>query len=182
MDGLLFTLFIAGLLFGAFGAMIANNKGADATTGFLLGAFLGPIGCLIAALLSPALAQELNVLRRAEKTLTSCDNTLENQSLDNAQYRLWLVKTYAIERNEVLGEVICGKRSFKTIEEALFFAHELENAKNLGAAQAREALAAQLDAEATALGITFDGEVYHYKTYRYQALKDAVAYARLGKD
>lgn len=30
--------------------------------------------------------------------------------------------------------------------------------------------------------ITFDGELYHYKTYRYEKLADAVNYARLGRE
>ena len=181
MGSLIFTLFIAGLLFGGFGAMIANNKGVDGTIGFLLGAFLGPIGCLIVALLSPATAQEAHSLEPVAKTPISTNDPPKNQRLDNAQYRVWLVSSYAIERNEVLGEVICGERSFKTIDEALRFAHDLEIAKNLEAERALEEASPQLDAELTALGITFDGEVYHYKTYRYQLLKDAVAYASLGR-
>jgi len=32
------------------------------------------------------------------------------------------------------------------------------------------------------ISITFDGECYNYKSYRYQTLKDAVAYAKLGKN
>ncbi len=182
MASLIFTLLIAGLVFGALAAMIARNKGADGTTGFLLGAFLGPIGCLIAALLSPVTAQEQHALEHGAKMPILMNNPPENQRLDNAQYRLWLVNTYFIKRNEVLGEVICGERAFKTIDEALVFANDLEIAKKLEIERIRQASSPEVDAELAALGITSDGEVYYYKTYKYHLLKDAVAYARLGKN
>lgn len=54
------------------------------------------------------------------------DFPLEKMTLDNPQYRLWLVKRYEIERNELLGEVICGEKSFKTAEEALGYAHSVQ--------------------------------------------------------
>ena len=182
MGNLVVTLFVAGLIFGAFGAMIAKNKGADGTTGFLLGAFLGPIGCLIAVFLSPAPAQSTGPTLSNTATPKIQNTPPKDQSLENAQYRLWLVKTYGIERNEVLGEVICGERSFKTIDDALRFAHESECDKKRETEKAQMVAAEELGSEAKALGITFDGEMYYYKNYRYNSLKDAVNYARLGKE
>lgn len=182
MGNLIVTLFVAGLIFGSFGAMIAKNKGADGTTGFLLGAFLGPIGCLIAVFLSPAPAQNTTSMHSTTAIPKVQDTPPKDQNLENAQYRLWLVKTYGIERNDVLGEVICGERSFKTIDDALRFAHESESDKKQEIEKAQMAVIEELGSEAKALGITFDGEMYYYKNYRYNSLKDAVNYARLGKD
>lgn len=47
-------------------------------------------------------------------------------SLDNAQYRLWLVKHYGIERNDILNEVVCGEKSFETADDALRYAHSVQ--------------------------------------------------------
>lgn len=186
MGGLFFILLISAIVFGAFGSMIANNKGVDGTTGFLLGAFLGPVGCLITVFLSPQQTDDKRSFSPVPLKSAPKSTEPEIQSLENAQYRLWLVSKYAIERNDVLGEVICGEKSFKSVDEALQFADGIEKAKRADAkAKAEEVEAAHaehLSAEAVALGITFDGEVYQYKSYRYQALKDAVAYAKLGKD
>lgn len=106
----------------------------------------------------------------------------ENRSLKNVQYRLWLLSEYGIERNDILGEFICNDESFKTIDAALKFADEAEKAKKLETENTKTPNSQYLSVEASELGITFDGEVYHYKAYRYQSLKDALAYARLGKD
>jgi hypothetical protein len=114
MSSLIVTLFVAGLIFGAFGALIAKNKGADSTIGFFLGAFLGPIGCLIAVFLSPSPAQSAAPSQPSSATPRVNKPSPESHDLENAQYRLWLVNTYGIERNDVLGEFICGERSFKT--------------------------------------------------------------------
>lgn len=106
----------------------------------------------------------------------------ENRSLKNVQYRLWLVSEYGIERNDILGEFICNDESFKTIDAALKFADEAEKSKKLEAKNTNTPNTQYLSVEASELGITFDGEIYHYKAYRYQSLKDALAYARREKD
>ncbi len=106
----------------------------------------------------------------------------ENRSLENAQYRLWLVNEYKIERNDILGEFICRDKSFKTVDDALEFADEAEKTKKAEVENVNAPATEYLNPEASELGITFDGELYHYKAYRYQSLKDALAYARLGKD
>lgn len=46
-------LLIFGAVFGVIGSVIAQNKNANVAAGFWLGALLGPIGLIIAALLSP---------------------------------------------------------------------------------------------------------------------------------
>jgi len=49
--------------------------------------------------------------------------------LEDARYKVWLVETYAITKHDVLGEYLCGDRSFETIAEALEYAHSEETAK-----------------------------------------------------
>ncbi len=182
MGDLIFTLLVAGGMFGAFGALIANNKGVDGTTGFLLGAFLGPIGCLIVAFLTPQQPQASLEKSTSNDGLPVQSVPPKSRNLENAQYRIWLVREYAIERNDVLGEVICGEKSFKTMDDALRFADAIERKKVEEKEAAAAESKAQLAAEVAALGITFDGELYHYKSYKYQSLSDAIAYARLGKE
>jgi hypothetical protein len=121
MIELLILIVFMGVFFGTLGALIAKYRGASGAFGFLLGAILGPIGCLIAVFLRPHAIPN--------QAATRVPSPPSNKDLDNAQYRLWLVRKYAIERNEVLGEVICGNLSFSTVDEALKFAHEYEESK-----------------------------------------------------
>ena len=51
--GFFVLVLFVGVIFGAIGVAIANNKNVDSTAGFLLGFFLGPIGLIIVALLNP---------------------------------------------------------------------------------------------------------------------------------
>ncbi len=107
----------------------------------------------------------------------------EIRTLHNAQYRVWLVNEYGIERNDVLGEVICGERSFSNVDTALQYAHDAELRKMpIETAASKQVEQLNVGSEAAELGVTFDGEYYNYKSYRYQTLKDAVAYAKLGKN
>lgn len=121
MTGLVLGIALAGLIFGALGAYIASYKGIDGGLGFILGALLGPIGCLIVAVLNPA-QQSAPAAAGSPVTGAFVEGPMV---LGNAQYRLWLVKNYKIERNEVLGEVICGQKSFKTTDDALTYAHSM---------------------------------------------------------
>jgi len=106
----------------------------------------------------------------------------EIRNLENARYRVWLVNEYGIQKNEVLGEVICGEKSFSNVDTALQYAHDAELKKMpIETVASKQLEQLEVGSEAAELGITFDGEYYNYKSYRYQTLKDAVAYARLGK-
>lgn len=121
---------------------------------------------------------------RSNSAFTSQQNSPpEIRTLENAQYRVWLVNEYGIEKNDVLGEVICGERSFSNVDTALQYAHDAELRKMpIETTASKQVGQLNVGSEAAELGITFDGEYYNYKTYRYQALKDAVAYAKLGKN
>lgn len=173
------TVIIGSLIFGFVGMAIADHKHGSKPAGFWLGFLLWPIGLVIAALLgSPATAQKVEAASR--KKPTKLDDAIE-RDLSNARYKVWLIDAYRIEKNEVLGEFLCGENSFKTVDEALDFAHAKEVEKQAQAEierQKREPDEGTLMKEAEALGITFDGEFYHFKTYRYEKLADALAYAK----
>jgi len=47
--------------------------------------------------------------------------------LTNDGYKIYLVKQYKIEKNDVLGKFICDERLFDSIDEALVFASSLES-------------------------------------------------------
>jgi hypothetical protein len=121
---------------------------------------------------------------RSNSAFTSQQNSPpEIRTLENAKYRVWLVNEYGIEKNDVLGEVICGERSFSNVDTALQYAHDAELRKMpIETAASKQVAQLNVGSEAAELGITFDGEFYNYKSYRYQTLKDAVAYAKLGKN
>ena len=49
-----------------------------------------------------------------------------DKDLTNDAYKIYLVKKYEIEKNDVLSKFICNNRLFATVDEALEFAHSLE--------------------------------------------------------
>lgn len=120
MGELFLFLIIFGFIFGLIGLAIANNKGLNGTAGFLLGAFLGPIGLIIVALLSSS---------QTPTTLNKRDGLTDFQGekdLTNDTYKIWLVSKYGIEKNETLSSFICDEKIFPTIDQALFHANILE--------------------------------------------------------
>ena len=115
----LLWIFLSAFASSIIGAIIGSmvNRGGS---GFLLGFFLGPIGWIIVLLLP------------REET----DNTQEEsvarlerpeQNLDNDDYKIWLGKTYNIQRNELFEQFECDGKLFSTLQEALGFAHEKES-------------------------------------------------------
>ena len=116
-------LFVAGLVFGFVGIAIAANKGVSQTAGFFLGAFLGPIGLVIVALLSPAGEDQASAPAPFSKSFEG------ERELSNDAYRLWLTSRYAIQRNDVLDRYVVGERLFPSIDEALHHASELQGAE-----------------------------------------------------
>lgn len=141
------TVIIGSLIFGFVGMAIADHKHASKPAGFWLGFFLWPIGLVIAALLGPpATAQKVEAASR--KKPTKLDDAIE-RDLSNARYKVWLIEAYGIEKNEVLGEFLCGENSFKTVDEALEFAHgkEVEKLAEAEAQRQRRELERQAEHE-----------------------------------
>ncbi len=116
---------IVSLVFGFIGTLIAENKGVSLGSGFFLSAFLGPIGLIITALLSPSPTgtQPKPTQPKPKKVLT------EPANLADADYRIWLTEEYSITKNDVLGQFYCSNRLFDTADEAVAHAHELETQK-----------------------------------------------------
>lgn len=139
MGDVLLVLFFVGLICGIVGATIAQHKGGSAAAGFFLGAFLGPIGLIIAALLGP----EQQVQAERPKVSASFEG---ERSLANDSYKLWLTSRFNIQRNDVLGSYVCDSRLFPTLDAVLAYASD-KHASELAAAEQRQALLAQRQKE-----------------------------------
>lgn len=125
---------ISGLLCGIIGFLIAKNKNVDELAGILLGFFLGPIGLIIVALLSPKPARVglAPVVQSRPKGA---------QDVSNDAYRIWLVSKYRVTKNDALGSFVVEDRLFPTVDEALDYAAGLDLAsedKRRASASARE--------------------------------------------
>ena len=94
----------------------STNKG---WAGFWLAFFLGPIGWIIVLLLP----------RENKITYEQPAPQISRPAypdLDSDEYKIWLVQAYDIQKNEVLGNYVCQKKLFKTVDLALDFAHSIE--------------------------------------------------------
>ncbi len=105
------------IAFGKIGSNIAKNNGANASSGFWFGFWLGPIGLVISALLKP-IKQSGNI-----ETIPLFSGP---ESLDNDSYKIWLVRTHRIEKNDAMDSFICDDRIFSSFEEAIQHAHSIE--------------------------------------------------------
>lgn len=121
-------LFVMGLLFGAVGVAIASNKNVDGLAGFLLGAFLGPIGLIIVALLNPSRAVTTSAANEVSRKEHDVDFGGERNFTSDA-YRLWLADRYKIQRNDVFDRFVIGDRTFETLDAALAYCYDEEDTK-----------------------------------------------------
>lgn len=121
-------LFSMGLIFGAVGVAIANNKNVDGLVGFLLGAFLGPIGLIIVALLNPPRAATSSATD-AVNPEKEIDEFVGEISLTSDPYRLWLADRYQIQRNELFNRFVIKDQTFETLDAALAHAYDLETTR-----------------------------------------------------
>jgi hypothetical protein len=125
---ILVFLFLVGLIFGAVGVAIASNKNVDGLAGFLLGAFLGPIGLIIVALLNPSRAVTSSAANGDSRKEHNVDFVGERTFTSDA-YRLWLADRYKIQRNDVFDRFVTGGRTFETLDAALAYCYDVEAAK-----------------------------------------------------
>jgi hypothetical protein len=121
-------LFLMGLIFGGVGVAIASNKNVDGLAGFLLGAFLGPIGLIIVALLNPSTAATSSAAD-AVKPEKGIDEFVGERSFTSDAYRLWLADRYQIKRNDVFERFVIKDQTFDTLDAALARAYDLEAAR-----------------------------------------------------
>ena len=134
----LFIFVVGGLVFGFVGATIAENKGASKELAFWLGFLFWVFGLIIVALLSPEEEQSAGTTAKPKKALVPSSEI--EPDLSNAQYKVWLIESYGIEKNDVLGEYVCGTKSFKQVDKALDFAHAQELEKRAEAKKKDEEL------------------------------------------
>ena len=125
---ILVFLFLMGLIFGAVGVAIASNKNVDGLAGFLLGAFLGPIGLIIVALLNPSRAVTSSAANGDSRKEHNVDFVGERSFTSDA-YRLWLADRYKIQRNDVFDRFVIGDRTFETLDAALAYCYDEEDKK-----------------------------------------------------
>jgi hypothetical protein len=196
--GFLIALLIVNLVLSCVVGWVSEQRGRSFWLGFWLSAFLSPIfGVLILIALpggsTVGSASGSNNETNAEvsaSSIASAEPPNIQKTIDNAQYRLWLTKTYSISKNDVLGEYVCGDKAFPTGEDAIKYAHGLEQEKAELALRVEEQekadralrsaeVSAEIGEESAALGVRFDGEFYVYENYKYTSLADALAYARL---
>ena len=121
-------LFVMGLIFGAVGVAIASNKNVDGLIGFLLGAFLGPIGLIIVALLNPSRAATSSSAD-AVNSEKGIDEFVGEISFTSDPYRLWLADRYQIQRNELFDRFVIKDQTFETLDAALAHAYDVEAAR-----------------------------------------------------
>ena len=138
-------LFVMGLIFGAVGVAIASNKNVDGLAGFLLGAFLGPIGLIIVALLNPSTAVTSSAAD-AVKPEKGIDEFVGEINLTSDPYRLWLADRYEIQRNELFDRFVIKDQTFDTLDAALSYAYDLEAARIESARLDNERLLAERSA------------------------------------
>lgn len=117
MAELFLIVLVSSIAFAFAGSFVAKNKGISQRTGVLFGLFLGPIGLIIVALLSPA-----STSRVPPSAQFSGD-----RDLNGDKYQLWLTQKYDITRNDTLGRYVVADKSFATLEEALRRADHLEH-------------------------------------------------------
>ena len=111
----IFVFLLVAILFGLNGISVAKNKNISRLTGFLYGFSLGPFGLIIVALLNPKNDRDLDMYRKLPES---------QRNLDHETYRIYLVKKYFIEKNEILDAFVCDGRLFNSADEVIKFAHE----------------------------------------------------------
>ena len=106
-------IFFMALLCGCVGVYLGSlvDRGF---AGFWLGFFLGPIGLIIVFLLP----KEHKMVPKAPPP--------EDANLDNDEYKVWLIDSYGIQKNEILSQYLCLGKLFDSVDLALIFAHSAE--------------------------------------------------------
>lgn len=166
---ILVFLFLMGLIFGAVGVAIASNKNVDGLAGFLLGAFLGPIGLIIVALLNPSTAVTSSAAD-AVKPEKGIDEFVGEINLTSDPYRLWLADRYEIQRNELFDRFVIKDQTFDTLDAALSYAYDLEAARIESIRLDKERLVAERSARLEAARIAAEEAAAEWEKNKPKAI------------
>ena len=119
---LIFLWFGMGIMGSVLGAIVSK-----VIAGFFLGFFLGPIGWIIVFLLPRD--QELKEVSAAKKTEPRKRTDRPERNLESNAYRIWLGKTYNIQKNGLFEKYEYDNDLFDTLEEALLEADQKDREK-----------------------------------------------------
>ena len=98
-------------------AIVARSKGRSGIAWFFLSFLISPLLSLILVL----------VLKPAEVEVVVDEAVFDgSRDLNNDAYKLFLSKKYDIQKNDVFNKFVCREQMYSTIEEALAYAHGLE--------------------------------------------------------
>ena len=109
-----FLWFGMGIVGSVLGAIVEK-----VVAGFFLGFFLGPIGWIIVLLLPRD--QESKKVPIAQKTEPEKRADRPERNLESNAYKIWLGKTYNIQKNELFEKYEYDENLFETLEEALSY-------------------------------------------------------------
>jgi ribosomal protein L40E len=98
-------------------AIVAKNKGRSGFAWFFLSFLISPLLALILVLALKPVVEEVVVEE------VGFDGT---RDLTNDAYKLFLSKKYEIQKNDVFDKFVCQEKMYPTIDEALIYAHDLE--------------------------------------------------------
>jgi len=118
-----FLWFSMGIVGSVLGAIVEK-----VVAGFFLGFFLGPIGWIIVFLLPRD--QESKKVPIAQKTEPEKRADRPERNLESNAYKIWLGKTYNIQKNELFEKYEFDGNLFETLDEALADAHQKEREKD----------------------------------------------------
>lgn len=105
------------IVFSIVVAIVARSKGRSGIAWFLLSFLISPLLSLILVL----------VLKPVLEDVVVDEVSFEGvRDLNNDAYKLFLSKKYDIQKNDVFGKFVCQEKMYPTIDEALIYAHELE--------------------------------------------------------
>jgi hypothetical protein len=186
---ILLLLLIQGTVVGLLCSYVAEQKHRSKFNWFILGFFFSLLALValaaIPALQSGSAAPPQSNQRMSHPQPQQNTDTAQvffgPRNLDDDAYKIWLVERFNITRNDALGGLICNKKLFQTIEDALSYAHEAysqEVALHASASLLPDALSN--DAEtAQHLGITYAEDRYLWNGNHFKSITKAIEFAKL---
>lgn len=186
---IIFLLLIQGTVVGLLCSYVAGQKHRSKFNWFFLGFFfsllalvaLAAIPALHSGAAAPTLSNQRSIHPRQQQTTDADQVFFGPRNLDDDAYKIWLVERFRISRNDALGGLICNKRLFKTIEDALSYAHETysyEFAQHVSSSSLPDASSTEAEI-AHHLGISYSENRYLWNGNHFKSISNAIAFAKL---